>query len=141
VLAANLIGFYNGLDKQNALVCERGHWNESSGACSAPVAYLEDTGASFGGAGTRGSYSSFQLSSVFSKPGGCQLWADLAGFGKVSEAARLLVVRRLDLLNKAMLRTIFDVAGFTRENTGASVDQWTLALLSRIREVRAASCR
>jgi hypothetical protein len=140
VLAANLIGFHNGLDKQNTLVCESGRWDESSGACSASVAYLDDTGASFGGGSSRASYSFFQRNTVFKEPEACALRADLAGFGSVSEAARLLLARRLEQLSDSMVRTIFDVAGFTSENTGASVDQWAQALLSRIREIRAVSC-
>lgn len=141
VLAANLIHFHNGLDKQNTLVCESGGWDEASGACSTPVAYLDDMGASFGGGSSRASHSLFVRNTVFTTAGACALRADLAGFGGVSEAARQLLVRRLDALSEPMVRTIFEVAGFTPENTGASLEQWTAAFTARIREVKAASCR
>jgi len=141
VLAANMIHFHHGLSKQNTLACEDGHWDPNNGVCSKPVMYLDDLGASFGGGSSRGNYGKYRDNKVFQNRGTCELRADLAGFGRVSEAARRFLVERLNGLDEPVVRAIFEVAGFTEDTTGASADRWAALFMERIDEVRTASCR
>ena len=141
VLAANMIHFHHGLSKQNTLACEDGHWDPGNGLCSKPVMYLDDMGSSFGGGSSRGEYDKYRNNKVFSNHGTCKLRADLAGFGRVSEAARRFLVERLEGFDEPVVRGIFEVAGFTEDTTGASADRWTAVFMERIVEVRTAACR
>ncbi len=141
VLAANMIHFHHGLSKQNTLACADGHWDPDTGLCSKPVMYLDDMGASFGGGRSRGEYDKYRGNKVFANRSTCELRADLAGFGRVSEAARRFLVERLNGLDEPVVRAIFEVAGFTEDTTGASAARWTAVFMERIDEVRSAACR
>ena len=136
-----MIHFHHGLSKQNTLACEDGHWNPGNGLCSKPVMYLDDMGSSFGGGRSRGEYGKYRDNKVFASRGTCELGADLAGFGRLSEAARRFLVERLNGLDEPVVRAIFEVAGFTEETTGASAARWTAVFMERINEVRTARCR
>ena len=140
VLALNMVHFYHGISKQNSLACDLDTWDHTSGRCRTPVIFLDDPGSSFGGGKSRGDYSKYRENSGFIEHGSCALRADLAGFGRPSEAARRFLVERLEALAPDGVRALFESAGFDHATTGGSVDQWTSTFLDRIREVRVASC-
>jgi hypothetical protein len=140
VLALNLVHFHNGLSKQNTLACDPRTWDRVSGTCGYPVIFLDDPGSSFGAGSKRGDYEAYRGQSVFLDEGSCRLRADLAGFGRTSEAARRFLVARLDNLPPEGVRAIFESAGFDRSTTGGSAAAWSTMFLGRIEEVRRASC-
>ena len=140
VLALNMVHFHHGISKQNSLACDMDTWDSATGACREPVIFLSDPGSSFGGGKARGKYSKYRENSVFVAGGPCALRADLAGFGRPSEMARRFLVERLRKLTPDGVRAIFEAAGFNRETTGGSVDEWTQTFLDRFREVREATC-
>jgi hypothetical protein len=141
VLALNMVHFHNGLAKQNTLACDPRSWDTGTGTCARPVIFLDDPGSSFGGGRTRGDHDTYRGNGVFLDARACTLRADLAGFGRPSEAARRLLLARLNNLTPDGVRAIFESAGFNEETTGASVEVWTTTFLGRIEEVRHASCR
>ncbi len=140
VLALNLVHFHNGLSKQNTLACDRRTWNPATGKCERPVIFLDDPGSSFGGGSQRGDYGAYRKHRVFLDRGACTLAADLAGFGRPSEAARRFLVGRLNNLTPDGVRAIFESAGFDEATTGGSAVAWSTIFLGRIEEVRRASC-
>ena len=140
VLALNMVHFHHGISKQNSLACDLDTWDRTTGTCREPVIFLDDPGSSFGGGKTRGKYSKYLENGVFLEGGSCRLRADLAGFGRPSEMARRFLVERLQKLTPDGVRAIFEAAGFSRETTGGSVDEWTHTFLDRFREVREAVC-
>ena len=103
--------------------------------------FLDDPGSSFGEGSQRGDYGAFRRHRVFLDPGACTLRADLAGFGRPSEAARRFLVERLNNLAPEGVRAIFESAGFDEGTTGGSAAAWSTMFLERIEEVRHASCR
>jgi hypothetical protein len=141
VLALNLVHFHNGLSKQNTLACDPRTWDPATGRCGHPVIFLDDPGSSFGGGSQRGDYGEYRTHRVFQDAGTCALRADLAGFGRPSEAARRFLVGRLDNLTPDGVRAIFESAGFAEGTTGGSAAAWSTMFLERIEEVRHASCR
>lgn len=140
VLALNLVHFHNGLSKQNTLACDPRSWNPATGQCGHPVIFLDDPGSSFGAGSQRGDYGAYRKHRVFLDTGSCALAADLAGFGRPSEAARRFLVDRLDNLTPDGVRAIFESAGFDEGTTGGSAAAWSTMFLERIEEVRHASC-
>ena len=142
VLALNMVHFHHGISKQNSLACDLDTWDSTTGTCREPVIFLDDPGSSFGGGKARGKYSKYRENGVFLEggSGSCRLRADLAGFGRPSEPARRFLVERLQELTPDGVRAIFEAAGFNRETTGGSVDEWTHTFLDRFREVRDAVC-
>lgn len=140
VLALNLVHFHNGLAKQNTLACDPRTWDRATGRCGQSVIFLDDPGASFGGS-SRGDYDAYRQHRVFLGAGACTLSADLAGFGRPSEAARRYLVARLDKLTPEGVRAMFESAGFDEGTTGGSVAAWSTTFQERIEEVRHASCR
>jgi hypothetical protein len=141
VLALNLVNFHNGLSKQNTLACDPRTWDPTTGKCGHPVIFLDDPGSSLGDGSQRGDYGAFRTHRVFVDAGTCALRADLAGFGHPSEAARRLLVDRLNNLTPEGVRAIFEGAGFDERTTGGSAAAWSTTLQERIEEVRHASCR
>jgi hypothetical protein len=141
VLALNLVHFHNGISKQNTLACDLRTWDPATGNCARPVIFLDDPGSSFGGGSQRGDYGAYRSHRVFVDAGACTLRADLAGFGRPSEAARRFLVARLNNLDAEGVRAIFESAGFDEETTGGSAAAWSTMFLGRIEEVRHASCR
>jgi hypothetical protein len=141
VLALNLVHFHNGLSKQNTLACDPRTWDPATGRCGHPVIFLDDPGSSFGGGSQRGDYGAYRQHRVFLDAGACALRADLAGFGRPSEAARRFLVGRLNNLTPEGVRAIFESAGFDEGTTGGSAAAWSTMFLERIEEVRHASCR
>jgi hypothetical protein len=141
VLALNLVNFHNGLSKQNTLACDLRSWDPASGRCFRPVIFLDDPGSSFGGGSQRGDYDTYRSHRVFLDAGACTLRADLAGFGRPSEAARRFLVARLNNLTPEGVRAIFESAGFDESTTGGTAAAWSTMFLGRIEEVRHASCR
>ncbi len=140
VLALNMVHFHHGISKQNTLACDLDTWDSATGVCREPVIFLDDPGSSFGGGKARGNYSKYRENGVFMDGGTCVLRADLAGFRRPSEMARQFLVERLQPLTPDGVRAIFEAAGFDRESTEGSVEEWTRALLDRFREVREATC-
>jgi hypothetical protein len=140
VLALNLVHFHNGLSKQNTLACDPRTWDAATGSCGHPVIFLDDPGSSFGGGSQRGHYDTYRSHRVFLDAGACTLRADLAGFGRPSEAARRFLVARLNNLPPDGVRAIFESAGFDEATTGGSAVAWSTMFLGRIEEVRRASC-
>jgi hypothetical protein len=140
VLALNLVNFHNGLSKQNTLACDPRSWDGSTGKCGHPVIFLDDPGSSFGGGSQRGDYKAYRSHRVFRDASACVLTADLAGFGRTSEAARRFLVDRLSNLTADGVRALFESAGFTEGTTGASAAAWSTMFMERIEEVRHASC-
>ncbi len=140
VLALNLVNFHNGLAKQNTLACDPRTWDPATGRCSHPVIFLDDPGSSFGAGSQRGDYGAYRSHRVFADAGACALGADLAGFGRPSEAARRFLVGRLNNLTPEGVSAIFETAGFDEETTGGSAAAWSTMFLQRIEEVRHASC-
>jgi hypothetical protein len=140
VLALNLVHFHNGLAKQNTLACDPQTWDPATGKCGRPVIFLDDPGASFGGS-SRGDFGAYRKHRVFVNAAGCTLSADLAGFGRPSEAARQFLVARLSNLNPDGVRAMFESAGFNESTTGGSAAAWSAMFQERIEEVRHASCR
>lgn len=141
VLALNLVNFHNGLAKQNTLACDPRSWDPATGRCGHPVIFLDDPGSSFGGGSERGDYGTYRNHRVFLDAGACALTADLAGFGRPSEAARRFLVGRLNNLTPDGVRAIFESAGFDEATTGGSSAAWSTMFLQRIEEVRHASCQ
>jgi hypothetical protein len=141
VLALNMFHFHNGVSKQNSVGCEKGYWDPATGICSRPVILLDDLGATFGGGRSRGDLSKYASNTVFVTPGSCELRADLAGFRLVPEAARRLLADRLSVIDEAVVRTIFEVAGLDHRNTDASLDEWVAVFMERIAEVKGARCQ
>jgi hypothetical protein len=141
VLALNLVHFHNGISKQNTLACDPRTWDPATGRCGHPVIFLDDPGSSFGGGSQRGDYDTYRSHRVFLDAGACALRADLAGFGRPSEAARSFLVARLNNLTPEGVRAIFESAGFDENTTGGSAAAWSTMFLGRIEEVRHASCR
>jgi hypothetical protein len=141
VLALNLVHFHNGLSKQNTLACDPRTWDPATGRCGHPVIFLDDPGSSFGAGSQRGDYDAFRGHRVFLDRGACTLRADLAGFGRPSEAARRFLVARLNNLTPEGVRAIFESAGFDESTTGGSAAAWSTIFLARLEEVRHASCR
>jgi hypothetical protein len=140
VLALNLVNFHNGVAKQNTLACDPRTWDPATGRCGHPVIFVDDPGSSFGAGSSRGDYGAYRSHGVFADAGACALSADLAGFGRPSEAARRFLVGRLNNLTPEGVSTIFEIAGFDEETTGGSAAAWSTMLLQRIEEVRHASC-
>jgi hypothetical protein len=140
VLALNLVHFHNGLAKQNTLACDPRTWDPATGKCGRPVIFLDDPGSSFGSGSSRGDYGAYRNERVFLDARACTLGADLAGFGRPSEAARRFLVERLNNLTPEGVRAIFESAGFNEETTGGSAAAWSTMFLQRIEEVRHASC-
>ncbi len=141
VLALNLVHFHNGLSKQNTLACDPASWDPATGKCAHPVIFLDDPGSSFGAGSQRGDYGAYRKHRVFLNTGACTLSADLAGFGRPSEAARRFLVERLNNLTPEGVRAIFESAGFAEDTTGGSAAAWSTMFMERIEEVRHASCR
>jgi hypothetical protein len=139
VLALNLLHFHNGLAKQNTLACDPRTWDSATGRCGHPVIFLDDPGASFGGS-QRGDFAAYRKHRVFLNSGACAISADLAGFGRPSEAARRFLVARLNNLTPEGVRAIFDSAGFNEDTTGGGAAAWSTMFLERMEEVRRASC-
>ena len=135
VLALNMVHFHHGISKQNSLACDLESWDRTTGRCRMPVIFLDDPGSSFGGGKSRGNYSKYRENGVFVGGGSCVLRADLAGFGRPSEAARRFLVERLEVLTPDGVRAIFEAAGFDQATTEGNVDEWTSTFLDRIREV------
>ena len=140
VLALNLVNFHNGLAKQNTLACDLRTWDPATGKCGHPVIFLDDPGSSFGAGSQRGDFGAYRSHRVFADAGACALGADLAGFGRPSEAARRFLVGRLNNLTPEGVSAIFESAGFDEETTGGSAAAWSTMFLQRIEEVRHASC-
>jgi hypothetical protein len=140
VLALNMVNFHNGLAKQNTLACDPRTWDPATGRCGHPVIFLDDPGSSFGAGSQRGDYGAYRSHRVFADAGACALGADLAGFGRPSEAARRFLVARLNNLTPEGVSAIFESAGFDEESTGGSAAAWSTMFLQRIEEVRHASC-
>lgn len=140
VLALNLVHFHNGLAKQNTLACDPRTWDPATSKCGHPVIFLDDPGSSFGAGSQRGDYDAYRSHRVFLNTGACSLGADLAGFGRPSEAARRFLVERLNRLTPEGVRAIFESAGFNDDTTGGSADAWSAMFQQRIEEVRHASC-
>ena len=140
VLALNLVHFHNGLSKQNTLACDPDTWDPATGKCGRPVIFLDDPGSSFGAGSQRGDYDAYRTQRVFVGGSGCALSADLAGFGRPSEAARGFLIGRLNNLTPEGVRAIFESAGFDQGTTGASAAAWSGTFMERIAEVRHASC-
>jgi len=140
VLALNLVHFHNGLSKQNTLACDRRSWDPTTGKCGHPVIFLDDPGSSFGSGSQRGDYGAYRKHRVFVDAAACTLSADLAGFGRPTEAARRFLVERLSNLTPDGVRAIFESAGFAEDTTGGSAAAWSTMFQERIEEVRHASC-
>jgi hypothetical protein len=136
-----LVNFHNGLSKQNTLACDPRTWDPATGRCGQPVIFVDDPGSSFGAGSQRGDYGAYRTHRVFRDAGACALGADLAGFGRPSEAARRFLVERLNNLTPEGVRAIFESAGFDEGTTGGSAAAWSTMFMQRIEEVRHASCR
>ncbi|HSA54543.1 MAG TPA: hypothetical protein VLE53_02515 [Gemmatimonadaceae bacterium] len=125
-LALNLVGYNNTHSYQNDLLCRRGHWDRTSGACTEVVAYVADVGGTLGGARAfkvagepdpemglhpRGDFVTFAQGRVFSDPATCTLYYPIGPILQVTEAARSTMAERFrSRLDRERLRIVFEAA-------------------------------
>ncbi len=129
-IALNLIAYSNTHAYQNDLVCRTGGWDKATGECTEVVALVADVGGSLGGEKAwwiegmpkpemkrypRGDYATFSHGSVFADSTSCTLRYPIGSVRNVSEAARLMLDRRIrGRLEREHLRIIFEAASIHR---------------------------
>jgi hypothetical protein len=111
VTALNVVAYNRPSSYQNELVCRRGKWDKVSGACTEPVAYVQDVGGTLGGdkarslsgvppsemkTHPRGDWPTFSQDAVFRDAKQCTLRYDIAGVARLSEAGRRAFSQRID---------------------------------------------
>ena len=127
------------------LVCLARTGAAAPGPCPAPLALLQDVGATFGP--TKVNLPGWSRRPVWSDPATCELsMTDLPANGatfatvRITEGGRRFLAERLGRLSEKQLRDLFTGARFAEyhpaSDPGADVSNWVRAFQEKVREIR-----
>lgn len=114
------------------------------GGCSAPFAYLQDVGATFGPWGL--DLEAWRKVPIWADAATCRVSMTALPYGgatfrdtAVSEAGRRLLADELKQLRPEQLRDLFTASGFTEflksSEAGRNVDNWVSAFEDKVRQI------
>ena len=144
-LMAVFLHHWDNKSENQRLVCLARPGAAPRGPCTAPLALLQDVGATFGP--SKVSLTAWSRRPVWSDPATCELsMTDLPANGatfatvRITEGGRRFLAERLGRLSEKQLRDLFTGARFAEyhaaSDPGADVLNWVRAFQGKVREIR-----
>lgn len=143
-LLAVLLAHWDNKAENQRLICPTGR-ELPDGHCAAPVAMIQDLGATFGP--IRVDLPGWRASSIWRDPAACTISMRALPYGgatfpdtAVSEAGRLLIVDLLSQLSRQQLRQLFIASRFTSydgfDGEARNADAWAQVFEDKVQEIR-----
>ena len=148
-LMAVFLAHWDNKDANQRLVCRPGA-DEAGGGCAAPVAIMQDVGATFGP--NKVDLHNWRLGQIWKDGASCLVSMEHMPWGggtfpehRISEAGRRHLLGLLEQLSDAQLRALFDGSGMTAHDQvsaeSRSAEPWIAAFKEKVKQIRdAAPC-
>jgi hypothetical protein len=144
-LLAVLLAHWDNKAANQRLICPAGR-ELPNGGCAAPVAMIQDLGATFGP--SRVDLPNWRATPIWRDRAACTISMHTLPYGgatfpnvNVSEAGRLLIVSLLEQLTRRQLRELFIASRITAYDSidaeGRDPDAWARVFEGKVREIRA----
>jgi len=143
-LMAIFLAHWDNKDANQRLICPAGA-EGSAGACTAPIAIMQDLGATFGP--TKVNLHNWRQGRIWKDGAGCVVSMEHLPWGggtfpeaRISEAGRQHLLGLLQQLSESQLRDLFESSGITSlEQVNAEsrrVEAWIAAFKDRLKQIR-----
>jgi len=145
-LIAVLLAHWDNKGGNQRLLCAPGH-DAADGSCDAPIAMIQDLGATFGPKKT--DLVNWKRAPIWTDPRACRVSMSSLPFGgatfaerQISEEGRQFTARLLRALTRAQIATLFEAAGVSGFNhmigEAHSTAAWTDAFLAKVDAIASA---
>ena len=143
-LVAIVLGHWDNKGPNQRLICPGGR-ELPDGGCRAPVAMIQDLGATFGP--NRVDLQSWRATPVWRDRAGCTVSMSTLPYGgatfperQISEAGRLMIAGLLGQLSRNQLKELFTASRMTVydgiDAASRNPDAWVRGFLDKVREIR-----
>ena len=143
-LMAVFLAHWDNKDANQRLICPTGA-DGPEGACTAPIAIMQDLGATFGP--TKVNLHNWRQGRIWKDSASCLVSMEHLPWGggtfpeaKISDAGRQHLLGLLEQLTDAQLRDLFESSGITKlEQVSAEsrrVEAWVAAFKDRVKQIR-----
>ena len=143
-LVAIVLGHWDNKGSNQRLICPGGQ-ELPDGGCRAPVAMIQDLGATFGP--NRVDLPSWRATPVWRDRAGCTVSMSTLPYGgatfperQISEAGRLMIAGLLGQLSRNQLKELFTASRMTVydgiDAASRNPDAWVRGFLDKVREIR-----